>query len=162
MQVSALTTGVRQLEDTFRIVIRFWRLAQYFGSGRRRCKCGTTYHATAIMTDICGQRYRLPNRVRKYGLIFGVQIAVTNSTHGLSVCWYLLYKPKQQSKLSTNVDSFNIMSVDGTTMVCACVLACPMWLESDPKYHPFKEYKKTVFCNLHEDLTDLRDTNCRI
>lgn len=43
MQVSALITGVRQLEDTFRIVIRFWRLAQYFGSGRRRRKCGTTY-----------------------------------------------------------------------------------------------------------------------
>jgi len=43
MQVSALITGVRQLEDTFRIVIRFWRLVQYFGSGRRRRKCGTTY-----------------------------------------------------------------------------------------------------------------------
>lgn len=93
MQVSALITGVRQHEDTFRIAIRFWRLTQYFGSGRRRRKCGTTtYPATSIMTDICGQGYRLPNRVRMYGLIFGVQIAVTNSTHGLSVCWYLLYK----------------------------------------------------------------------
>jgi hypothetical protein len=43
------------------------------------------------------------------------------------------------------MDSFSIIPVDGTKMVCACVLACPMWFESDPKYHPFKEYKKTVF-----------------
>jgi len=36
MQVSALITGVQQLEDTFRTVIGFGRLAQYFGSGRKR------------------------------------------------------------------------------------------------------------------------------
>jgi hypothetical protein len=54
-------------------------------------------------------------------------------------------KKVQQSKLFRNVDSFNIIPADDTTMMRVCVLACPMWFESDPKYHPLKEYKKTVF-----------------
>ena len=53
------------------------------------------------------------------------------------------------------MDSFDIIPVNGTPM-CAGVLDCPMWFESDPKYHPFKEYKRNVFCNLHEDWTDLK------
>jgi hypothetical protein len=31
-------------------------------------------------------------------------------------------------------------------MTQRCVFVWPVWFESDPKYHRFKEYKKTMFC----------------
>jgi len=105
-QVIALITGVQQLEDTFRIVIWFWRLAQYFGSGGKRRSaerrnqghdCVISHSewysslATWVKNDICSQRYRLPNE-SEFMVLHLVLKLQWRTAHGLSVCWYLLYK----------------------------------------------------------------------
>lgn len=87
--VPVLITGVQRLEDTFRIAIEFGAWLNILGLGakdvsaeRRIPVHGCTikhseWHsslATLIMTDICSQRYKLRNRVRICGFIFGFKL----------------------------------------------------------------------------------------